>query len=260
MEDFGARDSAPDDFCRENAWGCDVFVGIVGHLYGSSPPESQKSFTELEYDDAIQSKRPRLMFLAPENFPIPASLREDDQKSRQQEAFRARVNSDRVRASFRSPDDLAAGVVTALHNWERGHLVRDQVASSPEPADKLLERLNVQSFFVTYGDPPANFRAIDYIRMVAVPRFSNSIRLDRAAQERFEGLVRMSFREVHAFSSQFRAVSITRSRTTVRVALLLIACGAFGIRAPWVCAAFKGFSLGRTPFSRSVAILLVMRA
>ena len=100
MEDFGARDSAPDDFCRQMAAECDVFVGIVGHLYGSSPPESDQSFTEREYEAATQAKRPQLMFLASDDFPLPASLRENDEKSRKQQSFRNRVSRERVRASF----------------------------------------------------------------------------------------------------------------------------------------------------------------
>ena len=37
MEDFGARDARPDELCRSNVGECDIFVGIIGHQYGSSP-------------------------------------------------------------------------------------------------------------------------------------------------------------------------------------------------------------------------------
>jgi hypothetical protein len=64
MEDFGARDWAADEFCRAKVSECDVFVGIVGHLYGGAPPGSEQSFTEREYDAAVKHSKPRLMFLA----------------------------------------------------------------------------------------------------------------------------------------------------------------------------------------------------
>ena len=84
MEDFGARDAMADDFCQEKVAECDVFVGIVGHCYGSSPKGSEKSYTEQEYDAAIATERSRLMFLAPEEFPLPMHLREPDEKWRKQ--------------------------------------------------------------------------------------------------------------------------------------------------------------------------------
>jgi hypothetical protein len=119
MEDFGARDSEPDEFCRRTVGRCDVFVGIVGLLYGANPPGLDESFTEREYQTAVDLGKPRLMFLAPEDFPLPGNLTEDDVRRQKQQAFRTRVNTARVRASFKSPDHLATAVVAALHNLEQ---------------------------------------------------------------------------------------------------------------------------------------------
>ena len=119
MEDFGARDWAAADFCRAKVAACDVFVGIVGHVYGSCPPRSEQSFTEREYDAAVSDSKPRLMFLAPEDFPLPANLVESDEKRAKQRQFRERVNQERVRDAFRSPEELARQVIQALRNWEQ---------------------------------------------------------------------------------------------------------------------------------------------
>jgi hypothetical protein len=119
MEDFGARDSQADDFCRKRVSECDVFVGILGHLYGSSPPGEPVSFTEREYQAAFSTNRPRFLFVAPDDFRIPFSLLEDDEKRRRQEAFRARVDSEQIRDTFVSPDDLATRIISALRNWEQ---------------------------------------------------------------------------------------------------------------------------------------------
>lgn len=119
MEDFGARDAMADEFCQETVAKCDVFVGIAGHCYGSSPKGSEKSYTEQEYDAAIATEKPRLMFLAPEDFPLPAYLIEPDERRANQRAFRDRVNAERIRAPFTSPDVLAWRVVQAIRNWER---------------------------------------------------------------------------------------------------------------------------------------------
>jgi hypothetical protein len=131
MEEFGARDAMADDFCQAKAKECDVFVGILGHCYGSSPKGSEKSYTEQEYDAAIATGRPRLMFLAREDFPLPTNLREPDERWKKQRAFRDRVNTEQVRDTFNSPDDLARRVVQAIGNWERQQAAVDQ---GPGPA------------------------------------------------------------------------------------------------------------------------------
>jgi tetratricopeptide (TPR) repeat protein len=117
MEDFGARDAMADDFCHAKTKECNVFVGILGHCYGSSPKGSEKSYTEQEYDAAIATGKPRLMFLAPEDFPLPAHLVEPDERRKKQRAFRERVNAERMRDTFSTADDLAWRVVQAIHNW-----------------------------------------------------------------------------------------------------------------------------------------------
>lgn len=119
MEDFGARDAMSDEFCRSKVTDCDVFVGILGHCYGSRPEGSAKSFTEQEYDAAVVTGRPRLLFLAREDFRVPAHLIESDESRDRQCAFRKRVSSERMRDTFTSPDDLAWRVVRGIRNWEQ---------------------------------------------------------------------------------------------------------------------------------------------
>jgi len=133
MEDFGARDAMADEFCQEKVAECDVFVGIVGHCYGSSSKGSDKSYTEQEYDAAIATDKPRLMFLAPDDFPLPAYLIEPDERRAKQRAFRDRVNAERIRDTFTSPDDLARRVVQAIRNWEHEQAtVKDRPSARPE--------------------------------------------------------------------------------------------------------------------------------
>jgi tetratricopeptide (TPR) repeat protein len=118
MEDFGARTLESDDFCREKVRECDLFIGIVGLLYGSEH-ESGKSFTEREYEAAVQTNKPRLIFVAPDDFPVAFNLVEKDAKREKQELFRAKVNQESVRDTFNSPQELATNVIQALRNWER---------------------------------------------------------------------------------------------------------------------------------------------
>lgn len=119
MEDFGARDWEADAFCRAKVGGCDVFLGLVGHLYGSSPEGGELSFTEREHDSAVEAGVPRLLFLASDDLPLPPSLREPDEKWQRQLRFRDRLRKERIVGFFDFPDRLATQVVAALRNLER---------------------------------------------------------------------------------------------------------------------------------------------
>ncbi|MGH9837042.1 MAG: DUF4062 domain-containing protein [Blastocatellia bacterium] len=67
MEDFGARDSQAADYCQAMVRQCQLFIGILGHFHGSCPEGSEKSYTELEYEIAVEVKLSRLVFVAPDD-------------------------------------------------------------------------------------------------------------------------------------------------------------------------------------------------
>lgn len=141
MEDFGARDWESDEFCQQKVAECDLFVGILGLLYGSVHEPSQLSYTEREYQAALNASKPHLMFLTPDDFPVPGNLIESDDKRQKQQTFRRRVSTDRVRdANWTSPDQLATSVVTAIRNWERELLEK---SAPPETQKVSEEELNL---------------------------------------------------------------------------------------------------------------------
>lgn len=115
MEDFGATNNTPIDLCIQQVKACDVFIGIAGHCYGSCPPDDTKSFTEYEYDAAVE--KPRLMFIAPNGFSIPNDLIEPDEIRQRQQQFRQRIMTERVIAPFDTPENLATRIAAALSNW-----------------------------------------------------------------------------------------------------------------------------------------------
>jgi len=138
MEDFGARDASAKDLCARLVRECDLFVGLMGHYYGSCPPGEAISFTELEYREAMAADMPRLMFTAPDDFPIPASLRESDSSFERQQALRHEVMSARVVASFGTPEQLANAVTQALFVWHEDrrraeHRTLDERADRAKP-------------------------------------------------------------------------------------------------------------------------------
>ncbi len=142
MEDFGARDYESDEFCHARVEECNLFVGIVGHLYGSCPDGCETSYTEQEYDAAVGAEIPRLMFVATDAVSPPPSLRESDEIYEKQRTFRKRVDSERIRDSFESPEDLSGKIRQAIHNWEREQnkrSVQKRAARAPFQAPPLPE-------------------------------------------------------------------------------------------------------------------------
>ena len=122
MEDFGARDWDVDSFCRVRAKECDLFVGIIGHRFGDGPKGGKESYTQREYRAARAAKKPILLYLAPDDFSIPANLTEAAWKIKAQQKFRKELKDSKehiIDTGFSSPAHLASQVVTGVSNWER---------------------------------------------------------------------------------------------------------------------------------------------
>lgn len=52
MESFGARSSSPLETCLKELEECDIYIGIISMRYGSIDTDTEKSFTQLEYERA----------------------------------------------------------------------------------------------------------------------------------------------------------------------------------------------------------------
>ena len=117
---FSAADMSTEEYCQQLVSECDLFIGIIGHLFGHAPDGQDKSFTQLEYFAA--TGKSRLMFLSAEDFPLAASLIVDASKNwdRQQE-FRKLVRNERQTHTdgFNSPDQLALRALQAIHKWHQ---------------------------------------------------------------------------------------------------------------------------------------------
>jgi len=101
--------------------GCQLFIGIIGFRFGDGPAGTKESYTQREYQAAVEAKLPRLLFLAPDDFPVPANLREPEWKLDAQEGFRQTLRNERriLSIGFTTPYELTTQVVTAIRNWER---------------------------------------------------------------------------------------------------------------------------------------------
>ncbi len=62
-ESYDADKSSVRASCLKDVEGCDVYVGLIGLRYGFIPPGKSKSITELEFDQAQNSKKRILLFI-----------------------------------------------------------------------------------------------------------------------------------------------------------------------------------------------------
>jgi hypothetical protein len=66
MEQFGARKESPLETCISEVEQSDVFVGIIGFRLGSIEKKSGKSFTQLEYEKALELDKEILIYFLDE--------------------------------------------------------------------------------------------------------------------------------------------------------------------------------------------------
>ena len=148
MEDFGARDTTPHSICVTKVRESDIFVGIVGPRYGSISPETGKSFSESEYDEAVASGKSILMFQAAEEFPVPANLIESDQLREKQAKFRTRIDKKHAVAVLNEDEQILARlVIQAIYNLRSDALREGTIAQAPTVTKILFPYVTNQAGF-----------------------------------------------------------------------------------------------------------------
>jgi hypothetical protein len=109
MEEFGARAETPLETCMAEVEQADVYVGIVGFRLGSVDRASGKSFTQLEFERAVELTKRRLIYIADEKTAtFPAIAFEKDTRSQSKlNAFKSTLREQQVIQTFSTPTDLA---------------------------------------------------------------------------------------------------------------------------------------------------------
>ena len=116
MEFFGSTPERPLDKCLQTVRECKLYIGIIGMRYGSVEEDSGKSFTELEYDEAVKNRIPVLIYILDENHPIASRFVDKGEGAEKLEAFKTRLKKAHVVSSFTTPADLGKKVTQDLMN------------------------------------------------------------------------------------------------------------------------------------------------
>ena len=98
----------------------DIYIGIFAHRYGWVPDGQDISITEMEFNRAVERKIPILVFLIHRGHPITIDQVEVSDTAREKlESLKARASKGRIRAEFKSPEDLRGLVIHALAELEK---------------------------------------------------------------------------------------------------------------------------------------------
>jgi tetratricopeptide (TPR) repeat protein len=110
---FAAREGQPADYCQQRVRDCEIYLAVVGLRYGSLVPGEDVSYTELEFLEATNAGRPRLVFLLDETAELPAELIDTDRTA--VDGFRQRLrDAGLIVVTFSSPEGLELAVFQAL--------------------------------------------------------------------------------------------------------------------------------------------------
>lgn len=114
MEHFVSAPDRPLDVCLTDVRRCHLYIVIVGMRYGSIDDETGKSFTELEYEEAVKNRIPVLAFVIDENeCPVLPKFVDVGDKAEKLQKFKNSLDK-RMTSRFKSPDDLKNLVVRSV--------------------------------------------------------------------------------------------------------------------------------------------------
>ena len=117
MELFAAQDEEQFNVIKSIIDLCDYYVLILGSRYGSINPKTGISYTEMEYNYAIEKGIPVLAF-ALSNYDKVDEEKKDllEESKARFVLFRKKVMDSRMCSEFNHPDDLMSKIIVSLFN------------------------------------------------------------------------------------------------------------------------------------------------
>ena len=119
MEHFAAQQDPPLEVCLQELEACDVYVGVIGRLYGASPSGRILSYTELEYRRARKLNMCQIILVIGDDAQLSyAQIEQDPTKMQRLNRFRERLFQRHTVEFFNSEHEVAWKILAALRNYE----------------------------------------------------------------------------------------------------------------------------------------------
>ena len=144
MEQFVSSPDKPLDVVLAEVRRCQLFIALVAMRYGTIDSDSGKSFSELEYQEAVKNGIPVLAFIIDENacavLPKFVDIGDSAEKLKQ---FKATLDKDGYTSRFKSVDNLKELVARA---------VKKQIDKDTESSNDLLQKIDSALDYIKGAD------------------------------------------------------------------------------------------------------------
>jgi tetratricopeptide (TPR) repeat protein len=155
MEDLPAHDARAAGASLKMVDEADIYIGVFAHSYGYIPDEDNPeriSVTEMEYNRAVEMKKPRLIFVMDPTHPITIDQVEQGEGAAKLKVFLGRIGKENIVRFFKSPTDLRAEVINSLAQHLK-EVVKQQAQDSSESAKSTAAVFHYVSPIPTPPEP-----------------------------------------------------------------------------------------------------------
>lgn len=119
MEHFAAQPTPPLDVCLNELENCEVYIGIIGRLYGSCPPGRVRSYTELEYIRATDLDKYIIVLFIDDCAQITiGQIEQNPEKIERLNRFCERIRQRHTVDTFKDEHEAAWKILAALRTYE----------------------------------------------------------------------------------------------------------------------------------------------
>lgn len=106
MEKFGARKEKPIDTCMNEVTNSDIFIAIIGMRYGSVDRISGKSFTQIEYEQAVKLNKEIIIYLINEQEALIRPNYIDFENYHKLQEFKRKLKNNHTVDFFKNEEEL----------------------------------------------------------------------------------------------------------------------------------------------------------
>lgn len=166
MEHFVSSPDRPLDVCLTDVRRCQLYIILVGMRYGSIDEETGKSFTELEYEEAVKNKIPTLAFVINENeCPILPKFVDLGESAEKLVAFKKKLDQ-KMTSRFKSVENLKEIVIRSVEaQVKRVTEFKGQEKQNKEIQEDYINGAHLFRRFLLLPERYKNKEAILRIRM-----------------------------------------------------------------------------------------------